>query len=425
MPEYVILGGSAGAIGAVDAIRKVDPAGSLTVVAEEPSPTYSRPMIGDYLSGEATLGKMTYRNDDFWTANRVQYLTGRKATSIDFSKKYVELDQGGRVSFEKLLIATGSKPFIPKMDGTNRNGVFTFITLTDAEDAKTGIKEAEKAVVLGGGLIGVCVAEALSKKDVKVTIVELQDRILGALLDTPASDIVADAMKSKGVEAVTGRTVKKIAGRDGDDCVGAVVLDNGESIRCDKVVIAAGVIPRTELVQGTDIRVNKGIVVDRFMRTSIPDVYACGDVSEAYDFVFDDNRVLPQWPTAYLGGKVAGYNMAGQRTEYPGGTTMSALKYFDTPVIAVGRTNQNEGAGYEVLTFHDRERAVYKKVVLRTGLIHGFILVNDIERAGVLFHLMRNAVDVGGFKERLLSEDLGLADLPEVLRREMLAGELA
>jgi NAD(P)H-nitrite reductase large subunit len=149
-------------------------------------------------------------------------------------------------------------------------------------------------------------------------------------------------------------------------------------------------------------------------------VYACGDVAEAYDVISDGSRILPQWSVAHVSGKVAGFNMAGEKMEYPGGMVMSALKYFDTPVVAVGRTNPEEGEECEVLVVHDPAEPLYKKVVLKSGILKGFILIGDIERAGILFYLLRNGVDVGAFKERLLSEGFGLISLPEGVRRKML-----
>lgn len=426
MSKYVIIGGSVGGIGAVEAIREVDPVGTITVVSEELFPQYSRPMIADLLSKEANLDKMKYRDDRFWKENRVQAFTGRKAVRINLSKKHVELDGGDKISFEKLLIATGGRPFVPKMEGAEKDGVFTFTKLSDAECIATRIKKAKKAVVIGGGLIGVSVTEALVKRGIKVTMVELKDRILSLILDATASEIITKTIEKAGVTIVTGQTVQRILGkRDNGDAVGGVILTDGKKVPCDLVVIAIGVIPRTELVAGTEIKVNRGIIVDRFMRTSVPDVYACGDVAEGYDFIVGESRVLPLWPVAHMGGRVAGYNMAGKKTEYPGGTAMSALPYFDIPVITVGVVKPKEDDGYEVLTRHDAARDVYKKIVLKDNVIVGFTFVNEIERAGIFFHLMKNRVDTGSFKQRLLAENFGLISLPQPLRRKMLLGEMA
>lgn len=420
MTKYLIIGGSAGGIGAVEAIREVDPIGALTLISEEHVPHYSRPMISEYVSREATLDTMKYRGDLFWKKNKVQTLTGRTAVKIYFTKKQVELDGGDKIYYEKLLIATGGKPFVPRMEGGDKSGVFTFTELSSARDLESKLEKSKRAVVIGGGLIGVSATEALVKRGIKVTLVELKDSILNLILDETASEIAEKVLSEAGVTVITGQTVMHILGRkDNESAVGGVVITDGTEIPCDIVVIAIGVIPRTELVKETDMKINRGIVVDRFMRTNIPDVYACGDVAEAHDFLIDKNRLLPLWPLAQLGGRVAGYNMAGKKTEYEGGTVMSSLKYFDLPIIAVGTVNSEDNSDYELLLDRQPEKMVYKKILLKDNMIVGFIFLGDIKKAGIFFRLLKNQVDVSEIKDSLLSEDFGIVTLPEQLRQKM------
>jgi NAD(P)H-nitrite reductase large subunit len=424
MPKYVIVGASAAGIGAVEAIREVDPVGTVTVISDEQCPQYSRPMISDLVSGKANFDKMMCREGEFWEKNNVEALTGRTAVNLNLADKYVALDKGDHINFEKLLIATGGKPFVPKIEGSDKDGVYTFTTLSDAESLAAKIENAKSAVVVGGGLIGVSVTEALVKRGLKVTMVELKDHILSLILDPTASEMVENVISNAGVTIATGLSVQRVIGKpEADNVVGGAVLTNGEQVPCDMVIIAIGVIPRTELVSGTDVKTNRGIIVDRFMRTNVSDVYASGDVAEAYDFVLGENRLLPLWPLALQEGKVAGYNMAGKKAEYPGGTAMSALKYFGIPIISIGITNPREASAYEILVKHEPERALYKKIVLKDNVIVGITLVNDIEKAGVLFHLMKNGVNVKRLKQELLSEDFCLATLPRSLRRKVYPGE--
>jgi len=251
-------------------------------------------------------------------------------------------------------------------------------------------------------------------------LVELKEHILNLILDEKVSEIAEKVLSEAGVTVITGQTVQRILGKqDNEDAVGGVVMTDGTEIPCDLVVVAIGVIPRTELVKETDMNLNRGIVVDRFMRTNIPDVYACGDVAEAHDFLLDGNRLLPLWPLAHMGGRVAGYNMAGKKAEYAGGTVMSSLKYFDLPVIAVGNVNPEELDNYEVMVEHQPEKTVYKKILLKDGAIAGFIFLGDIEKAGIFFRLLKNHVDVSEIKDRLLSDDFGIVTLPEQLRQKM------
>jgi len=421
MSKYVIIGGSAGGIGAIEAIREVDPIGTLTLISEEKVPQYSRPMISEYVSKEATLDMMKYRDDQFWKNNNVNVLNGRIATKIDFTKKFVKLENGDKISYEKLLIATGGKPFVPRMEGEKKDGFFTFTELSSAEALEAKVTQSKRALVIGGGLIGVSASEALVKRGIKVTLVELKENILSLILDKTASEIAETVLKKSGVTIITGQTVQQIQGKQDDpSTVGRVVMTDGTEIPCDLVVVAIGVIPRTELVKDTSLKLNRGIIVDKLMRTNIPDVYACGDVAEAHDFLINENRLLPLWPLAYNGGRVAGNNMAGgKQIEYEGGTVMSSLKYFDLPIIAVGNINPQDTSSYEILVELKPEKTIYKKILLKDNKISGFIFLGEIEKAGILFRLLKNHVEVSEIKEILLSEDFGIVSLPEHLRQEM------
>jgi NAD(P)H-nitrite reductase large subunit len=422
MAKYVIVGASAAGIGAVEAIRDVDPVGTITVISDEACPHYSRPMISDYLSGKADFPKMKCRDDTFWKENTVEAVLGKKAVALNLSEKTVALESGEKIPYEKLLLATGGKPFVPKMEGQEKDGVFTFTTIKDAERLSTKIESinAKSAVVIGAGLIGLSVTDALTKRGLKVTMVELQEKILSLLLDPKASDMLEAVVNAAGVNIVTGQSVQKIIGKPGNDrIVGGVVLTKGDAVPCDLVIAAIGVIPRTELLAGTAIKINRGIVVDNTMQTNVPDVYASGDVAEAYDFVLGQNRLLPLWPLAMQEGQVAGYNMAGQKTLYNGGTNMSSLKYFNVPIVSIGLANSKDDPTLEILVKADAENKVYKKIVLRNNIIVGLTFVNCIERVGILYKLMKDQINVKKFKGDLLRDDFGLAVLPTSLQKKM------
>ena len=422
MAKYVIVGASAAGLGAVDAIREVDTTGTITVITDENCSHYSRPMISDFVSGKADMKKINCRTEEFWKENNVEALMGKKATALNFTEKTVQLESGEKVAYEKLLLATGGKPFVPKTEGSEKDGVFTFTTIGDAQRiaAKIDAINAKAAVVIGGGLIGISVTEALVKRGLQVTMVELQDKILSLLLDAKGSDIMEAVVKKAGVNIATGQSVQKILGKPGNEgVVGGVLLTKGDQVPCDLVIMAIGVIPRTELVIGSAVKINRGIIVDNLMQTSVPDVYAGGDVAEAYDFIINQNRTLPLWPLAIQEGRVAGYNMAGKKTTYGGGTNMSSLKYFGVPIVSIGLANPKEDPTLEVLVKQDTEHEVYKKLVLKNNVIVGMTLVNSIERAGVLFYLMKNAINVKKFKDELLSEDFSWANLPVGLQRKM------
>ena len=420
MVKYLIIGGSAGGIGAVEAIRELDPTGELALISEEVFPQYSRPMISEYVSQEASLATMNYRSEQFWKKHNVQAHTGKTAVNIDFNKKIVELDNGEKIEYEKLLLATGGRPVVPQMDGVTKDGVFTFTELASAKGINSKLQHAKSAVVLGGGLIGVSVADALVKRGINVTLVEVNNRLIHVVLDEKASELAENVIKTTGTKIVLGQTVKQVLGKqENPDAVGGVLLNDDTVVPCDLVILAVGVVPRVDLVKDSKMDVNTGIIVDRFMQTNIPDVYACGDATEAHDFITKENRRLPLWPLAHVGGRVAGYNMAGQTTEYEGGTVMSSMNYFHLPIISVGKINPENSNEYEILVDVKPEKPAYKKIVLKNGVIVGFIFLGEVEKAGILFRLIKNHVNVASIKENLLSEDFGIISLPEAIRKEM------
>lgn len=411
----LIIGNSAGGIGAAEAIREVDREGQITIVSDEPYPTYSRPLISKYLARERTLETMLFRPADFYSRNNITSILGKKVKGLGLSDRTAELENGEYISWEKLLIASGGVPIVPKMEGAGKRGIFTFTTLDDAKAIDEFIENAHDAVVIGGGLIGISVTEALKKRGVKVTVVEMKDRILNTILDEQASSIAEEALKKAGIRIITGRTVAEITGKE---LVRGVVLDNGEDMPCSLVVVAIGVSPRIELARGTEIKVNRGIPVDKHMATNYPDVYSCGDATEAYDFVYGANRLTPIWPNAYIGGRVAGYNMAGVKAEYPGGTAMNSLNYFGLDIASAGIASPPEGDACECIS--KQKDSVYQRVVLRDDQIVGMVCVGAIEKAGILFSLMRDRVKVSSFKKMLLSDNFGLISLPRELWQKRL-----
>ncbi len=419
--RYLIIGNSAGGIGAAEAIREVDKAGTITIISDEPYPTYSRPLISEYLAEGRPLPRMLFRPADFYDKHDIQTILSQKVAQLDIIKHTLKLEDGRTIAWEKLLLATGGLPIIPQMEGIEKKGVFTFATLDDAKAIDQFLnhlpKRRVRAVVIGGGLIGVSVTEALVKRGVMVTIVEMKERILNTFLDQEASSLAEESLGRAGVEIVTGHTVPEVSSHS-HNAVSSVTLDNGRPIPCELVIVAIGVRPRTELVADTGIKTNRGIMVDRYMATSSPDVYACGDVAEAYDFVYGENRLTPIWPNAYSGGRVAGFNMAGVPTEYPGGTAMNSLKYFGLTVASAGIVTPPDD-GYEVLS--TTPNLNYKKVVLKDGRLVGMVFIGDIEKSGIVFSLMKDGVNVAGFKHALIADDFGLVSLPEEIWRPRLA----
>jgi len=421
--KYLIIGNSAGGIGAVEAIRKVDNEGTIAVLSDESYHTYSRPLISYFLADEIAYDKMFYRRSDFYEKRKVEAILGKKAVKIDFDDKAIVLEDGSQVGFESLLLSTGGEPFVPKIAGMETYDYSTFTTLNDALKLRDKLDNGsiKSAVILGGGLIGLKAAEGLFARGINITVVELANRILSPVLDETAAGLIQKVIEQKGIKVLPNHTIAEIVGENGK--VNGVLLDKGERIDCDTVIVAIGVRPRIELVKDTPIKINRGIVVDKNMRTTVPNIYACGDCAEVYDFILDNYRLTPLWPTAHVGGRIAGFNMAGVEKEYVWGTGMNSVDFFGFPVISAGFINPPEGQEMEILIKDDPEKMIYKKFLIKDNRIVGMIFVNEVDRAGVILGLMRDKTDITPFKNEIMLEDFGQIYIPENLRRESAALE--
>ena len=413
---HVIIGNSAAAVAAIEAIRHNGDQEPILLITDETFPPYSRPLISELLAGQIGSERMLYRATDFYAQHQVETLLGVRAERVAPEKKLVKLADGRRVNYQDLLIATGSGPIVPPIVGSELTGVFTFMKWQEALDLQAAAGRTRQALVIGGGLIGLKAAEALRHAGLEVAVVELAPRILPAAADETASALMEQHLREAGLRIFTRNTVAKIEGEQG--AVKRVRLQSGESLSTDMVVIAIGVRPNVKLVEGTSIQVRRGIVVDSHMRTTAPHVYAAGDVAEGYDLVMGENRLLPLWPVAYRQGMVAGANIAGKQVEFEGYFAMNSIELFGLPLISMGRLEAPAEAGYEVLSRNDGRS--YRKIILKDGIIVGAILLREIDRAGIITGLIREQTPVEEFKGELLKEDFGLLSLPKAWRKQKL-----
>jgi len=409
--RYVIIGNSAAGIGAIEAIRKIDTEDDITVISDENYLAYSRPLISELLAGQTTQENMLYRPPEFYQDNKVELILGHKVVGLDVESKHFILDDETKGKYDKLLIATGGRPFIPPMEGTQLKGVHTFYTLDDALAVMKLAKRINNVVVVGGGLIGLKAAESLKERNINVTVVELAPIIMGTALDEEASKIIEQHIREIGIEVITGNAVQTIRGA-ASQVVGVTLRDKTKII-CSMVIIAVGVRPNSEFAKESGIEVNRGIIVDGKMQTNVPDVYAAGDVAEGYDMLNKMVRGLPLWPVAYQMGKTAGFNMASVDYEYDGGYAMNSIELFGIPIISMGITQPPEENGYQVLVRSDMKKKTYRKLVIRDDRIVGAVFINSVDRAGIVNGFLKENTDVSDIAEDLLDESFSFAAMPE------------
>ena len=418
--NYVIIGNSVAAVGAIRAIRIIDQSGNITVLSRERHTAYGRPLISYLLGGLITEKRMAYIPEDFYETHRVNLLLNSEAIGLDTKKRLVRLAAGDTVAYDRLLIATGGDPFIPPIEGlSGKEKIFTFTTWDDAAKLKGIAHDIDRVVVIGGGLIGLKAAEGLHLLGKNVTIVELADRILSAAFDRPAGRIVAKKMKENGIDVITEDTVVKVEGNGAD--IAGVMLKSGDFLPCDTVVVAIGVRPAAGFLKGCGVEVNRGVVVDESMETTVKGVYAAGDVAEARDFFTENKNPLPIWPDAYIQGDIAGTAMAGSTKNYAGGLAMNSIEFFKVPTISMGITNPSDPGQFEVLTYQDLETYHYRKIIIKGNRLVGAVMVGNVERAGIFAGLIREKSDISSFKEHLLSPDFGFIHLPKELRSALFA----
>lgn len=411
--EYVIVGNSYAGVAAVEAIREHDREGGVTMISDEPYLAYARPLISYHLGGRVRSKDMYYRNAAFYKRNNVRLILGKRASRLDVRKRFVSLEDGTICRFDSLLIATGGRPFIPPIKGLDAQNVFSFTTWDDAKKIKKASTGRKKAVIIGGGLIGLKAAEGMNDLGLKVTIVELGPRLLAVALDDVSGAIVSEQLRKNGIESITGRTAQEIfACGNGNVC--AVLLDNGKRLECDILVIAIGVRPNAQLAEGTGIRINRGILVDRYMMTNIAGVYAAGDVAEARDVLNGRDSVIAIVPLAHEQGRVAGSNMAGVERTYPGGLGMNSVEVYNLPVMTMGITNGSNST-HEVKSF--RKGRIYRKLVFEGDRLVGAVLVGKTDYGGILTRLIRSRSDIGHLKRELSEDVLRRGEFASVLSK--------
>lgn len=418
--DYLIIGNSVAGVAAVEAIRDIDKNAAVAIVSDQQNTVYSPPLITYVLGGKIPEDRLQLRTHDFYNKLGVTAYLGVEATNLDTAAHEITLANGMVLGYGKLLLATGGVPIVPDMPGKALDGVFTFTRYEDMCRVRdfVGEKKPVQAVVVGGGMIGVKVAEALRALELDTTIVELSDRILGLALDEYGSQMARRTLEAYGIRVISSTAVTSIGGADGR--VQNVTLDSGSHMPAQIVIMAVGVRPNAAIAEEAGIRVNRGIVVDEQMQTSVADVFAAGDVAEAYDPLLGEARPVAIWPNAFMQGEVAGLNMVGQNATYAGNVPMNSIQVCGLPTISVGLIAPPTGA--DTLEYRSPDGSKYRRMFIVDDHIVGAVFVGDVDRAGIITGLIRNQINVASFREKLMQRDLGLLSLPKQYRKHMVSG---
>lgn len=393
--RYLIIGNSAAGIFAAETIRGLDSDGQITMISKENCLPYSRCLTSYFLGKEIPEEKMYIRDKDFYSETGIDFKAGN-VERVDADSKSVLLDTGEKATYDKLLIATGSFPFNPPLEGSDVEGVFELRTLGDAKAMADYAPKVKAAVVMGAGLVGLKGAHGLHELGINVTIVGSAPQVMRHSIDVESASILTRLLEKDGYHVLLNTKVVKVLSEmnaDGRMTVAGVVLSTGEQIPCQMIIRAVGVRPNVNLVSGSGVSVNYGIIVDEEMQTTAKDIYAAGDVAEGLCLLSGKKYVRALWTTATEQGIVAGCNMAGVKRKYQGSLDLNSAVICGVGIVSVGRMNLPPGEGI-VLRASEPDKNYYRKFLIQDGRLVGMIMVGDIGGAGILSGLIRKRAKV-------------------------------
>lgn len=425
--DYLIIGNSAAGVTAAETLRACDGEASILMVSDEPYAAYGRPLISYLLEGKTSIDRVGYRDAGFYDRNRIATLFGaaRKVVSIDPEAHEAACADGTVIRYGKCLLATGSVAFVPHIEGMEgRANVHRFMTLDDAlgawEDAVESTRRAHdegresRVIVIGGGLIGAKAAEALSHHVDDVVVFEHNNRILPAVLDEEGAGIVQRLLEPHGIVCRPGMSAEVLVG-EGDRVLSAHLTD-GSDLPCDMVVVAVGMRPASSLAVDAGAEQGRGLVVGRDLQTTLPDVYAAGDVTQVSDRLTGAQRPLALWPNAVHQGRIAALHMAGvpDAPDFVDSFAVNAVDFFDISLLTSGIINPSEGDGCEVHAFVEGDE--YAKFVVRDGTLVGYVLLNRPDDAGVYTSMIEDEVPLSSLEGDVFSRPVGNLDFSEDVR---------
>lgn len=412
MKKYVIIGNGVAAAGCIEGIRTQDTVSEITVISQENHPVYCRPLISYCLEGKTTVDKMDYRKKDFYSKNNCKVLYGTQAVSIDSRKKRVITKNGDALPYDELCIAAGSSPFVPPFPGLDTvEKKFSFMTIDDMQALEQAIDQSTRVLIVGAGLIGLKCAEGIADRVSEITVCDLADRILSSILDEECAALMQKKLENHGLRFLLGDSVAAFDHT-------TAKMNSGKEVAFDMLVLAVGVRANTALLKEIGGEVNRGILIDNKMQTSIAHIYAAGDCTEGTDISSGQKKVLAILPNAYMQGRCAGINMAGGQAVFDNAIPMNAIGFFGLHALTAG----SYPADSEI--YEEKGEDFIKRLYLKDGFLAGYILVGKVERAGIYTSLIREKTPLSGIHAEMLKKSPSLAIFLPETRRKKLGGVL-
>jgi nitrite reductase [NAD(P)H] large subunit len=392
--QLVVVGNGMAGMRAVEELLSRAPGRfDITVVGAEPHPNYNRILLSSVLAGDKTLDEIVINSPSWYAEHGIRLIAENRATAIDRVARLVALADGTVVAYDKLLLATGSKPVAPPIPGLHLPNVRAFRDIADVEAMIAAATSDRRAVVIGGGLLGLEAAWGLKRRGMAVALVHLMPTLMERQLDVAAGELLRRELDARGIAFFTNSQTEAILGTGRAE---AVLLADGRRIPADFVVLAVGIRPNIDLARTANLDVNRGILVGDDMGTSDSDIYAVGECIEHNGQVF--GLVAPIWDQA----KVCGARLAGDSAAvYVPPPVFTSLKITGVDVFSAGALAAADEADQEI-TLHDAKRGLYKKVILRDDRVVGSVLYGSVADGPWYVQLMRDKVDVSSFRDQIV-----------------------
>ena len=398
--QHLIIGAGPAGVVAAETLRKTDPDADITIIGDEPEPPYSRMAIPYYLIDNIGESGTYLRDPKAHFQGLNIEVVQQKVDQVDTKKKEVTLADGSSRAYDKLLIATGSKPISPPIPGLDLPQVSSCWTLEDSRKIIERAQPGSSVVLIGAGFIGCIILEALVKRGVDLAVIEMGNRMVPRMLDDKAGGLLETWCKNKGIDVHTSCSVEGIS--DAGDGKVEVSLSDGGKLTAALVITATGVRANTDLVEGTDINVDQGILVNRRMQSSNPDVYAAGDVAQGVDFSTGNFEVQAIQPTATDHGRIAALNMAGRDDEHHGTLNMNVLDTVGLISCSFGLWMGVDGGDSTEL--YNPDEFQYINLQFDGNTLVGASSVGKTQHVGVLRGLIESKIDLSDWKDRLMAD---------------------
>ena len=398
MHIIVVGNGLAGTIFA-KSLRELDPAVNIDIFGEENYLYYPRPNLIEFLAGNIEYERLFAYPEDWYRERQLNIHLGQRVDKVIPASLEVELQDGSRERFDKLILTDGARASVPPIRGSDKKGVFTLRTLDNALDVLDYLEKHQKLAIIGGGLLGLEIARALKSRGADVGIVEFFPYLLGRQLDPQGASILQDQIEKMGIRVYLDSATEEILG---ENEARGLLLKGGKRVDADIVIIAAGIRSNVDLAKEAGLEVNRGVIVNDFLQTNNTNIYAAGDNVE------HRGRNYGIIPASFQQSRTAAFNVAGQEQDYAGTTPSNTLKVMGLHVTSIGLINPEEGAGEEFRKA-DPESGLYKKVVVQDGNLVGAIWMGTKQGVNEINRIVAHKLNVEKWKDVLVEDDFNFS----------------